>query len=152
MIEIEHTAHADAPREVVWQLLSDLRGWHAWGPWTKTEIDGDVRTMVSERKRLSGKPYVMTERVTALEPRERFEYDLLSGLPVRAYHGTVTLSDGTGGGTDIRWQSRFNPPWPIFGGLWRGAMLKVIRDVSEALARESARTATQRASGPQAES
>jgi len=90
--------------------------------------------MTSERKRLTGKPYVMTERVTALEEPGRFEYDLLSGLPIKGYHGVVTLSDAEDGGTDIRWASSFNPPWPVFGGLWRGAMLKVIRDVSEALA------------------
>jgi hypothetical protein len=119
----------------VWATLSDLEGWDRWGPWTRTTIDGDVRTMVSERKRMTGRPYVMKERVTALVPEERFEYDLLSGLPVKGYHATVTLSDAAGGGTEIHWQSRFNSPWPLLGGLWRGAMLKVIRDVSERLAR-----------------
>ena len=135
MIQIEHTAHSDAPRGEVWRKLSDLQGWHEWGPWKKTEIDGEIRTMVAERTKLTGRPYVMKERVTALVPEERFEYDLLSGLPVRNYHGTVTLLDADGGGTDIRWQSRFDPPWGPLGVLWRGAMLKVIRDVSEALAR-----------------
>jgi hypothetical protein len=133
MIEIEHIAHADAPRSQVWAKLSDLESWHEWGPWTKTDFDGEIRTMVSKRKRLTGKPYVMTERVTALEPDERFEYDLLSGLPIRNYHGTVTLRDAEGGGTEIHWQSRFDPPL-LMGFLWRGAMLKVIRDVSEDLA------------------
>jgi hypothetical protein len=95
--------------------------------------------MVSERKRLNGKPYVMTERVTALEPEERFAYELLSGLPVKNYRGVVTLSDADGGGTDIHWRSQFNPPWPFFGGLWRGAMLKVITDVSERLAAAAAK-------------
>jgi polyketide cyclase/dehydrase/lipid transport protein len=117
----------------VWARLSDLGGWHDWGPWTKTELDGDIRTLVSERKRLTGKPYVMKERVTAVEPEERLEYDLLSGLQLRNYHATVTLRDADGG-TDVRWQARFDPPWPFFGGLWRGAMLKVITDVSERLA------------------
>jgi hypothetical protein len=134
MIEIEHTAHSEASREEVWSKLSDLQNWHEWGPWTETTIDGHVRRLVSERKRLNGKPYVMTERVTAIEPQERFAYELLSGLPVRNYHSVVTLRDGDGGGTDINWKSAFDPPWPIFGGLWRGAMQKVIRDVSEALA------------------
>src|SRR3954454_3781271 len=120
VIEIEHTAHADAKRDEVWRKLSDLQRWHEWGPWTKTTIDGDVRTLVSERKHMTGKPYVMKERVTALEPQERFEYDLLSGLPIKDYHATVTLSDAGGGGTDIRWQARFSSPWPLLGGLWRG--------------------------------
>jgi hypothetical protein len=91
--------------------------------------------MVSEQKRITGKPYVMTERVTAIEPEERFAYELLSGLPVRKYSAVVTLSDADGGGTDITWHAQFKPPWLIFGGLWRGAMLKVITDVSEKLAR-----------------
>jgi Polyketide cyclase / dehydrase and lipid transport len=84
---------------------------------------------------LTGKPYVMTERVTALEPEERFEYDLLSGLPIKDYHGVVTLTDATDGGTDIHWSSSFTSPWPLGGGIWRGAMLKVISDVSEQLAK-----------------
>jgi uncharacterized protein YndB with AHSA1/START domain len=137
VIEIEHSAHSDAPRSRVWKKLADLEGWHEWGPWTKTTFDGETRTMVGDRKKLTGQPYVMKERVTKLEPEERFEYDLLSGLPVRNYHAVVTLTDAGGGGTDIRWRASFNPPWPIAGGLWRGAMLKVIRDVSERLAAAS---------------
>jgi Polyketide cyclase / dehydrase and lipid transport len=86
-----------------------------------------------ERKRLTGKPYVMKERVTTLEPEERLEYDLLSGLPVRNYHAVVTLADA-GKGTDITWSARFDPPWPIFKGLWRGGMLKVVNHVAERLA------------------
>jgi hypothetical protein len=134
MIEIEHTAHSDAPRAEVWAKLGNLASWDEWGPWTETKLDGNIRTMVAERKKLTGKPYVMKERVTALMPEERFEYDLLSGLPVKNYHGIVTLSDDPDGGTNIHWVSRFDPPWPIFGGMWRGAMLKVITDVSERLA------------------
>jgi hypothetical protein len=134
VIEISHTAHSDAPRPAVWGRLADLDNWDQWGPWTKTTSDGDVRTLVSERKRLNGKPYVMKERVTVMEPEERLEYDLLSGLPVRNYHAAVVLSDA-GGGTDITWSARFDAPWPIFKGLWFGAMLRVLRDVSGALAK-----------------
>jgi hypothetical protein len=137
VIEVEHTAYSTASRAAVWAVLADLESWHEWGPWTKTTLDGEIRTMTSERKRVTGKPYVMKERVTALVEPECFEYDLLSGLPVRNYHAVVTLSDGGDGdgGTDIHWRSSFDPPWPFFGGLWRGAMLKVIRDVSERLAK-----------------
>ena len=135
MIEIEHTAHSTRPRAEVWAKLADLDSWHEWGPWTKTTTEGDVRKLVSDRKRLTGKPYVMTERVTAMEPEERFEYDLLKGLPIKNYHSVVTLSDAAGGGTDIRWASTFKSPWPGLGFLWRGAMLKVITDVAKALAK-----------------
>ena len=135
MIEIEHTAHSPKPRSEVWNKLSDLESWHAWGPWKRTELEGDIRTMVSERRKLHGRSYVLKEKVTALVPEERFEYDLLSGLPVKNYHATVTLTDADGGGTDIHWASHFDPPWGIVGGLWRGAMLKVITEVSEALAK-----------------
>jgi hypothetical protein len=135
MIEIEHTAHSAAPRSAVWARLADLDNWDQWGPWTKTTSHDEVRTLVSERKRLSGKPYVMKERVTVMQPEERFEYDLLSGLPVRNYHATVALADAANGGTDITWSARFDAPWPVFKGLWYGAMLKVLRDVSAALAK-----------------
>jgi hypothetical protein len=134
LIEVGHTAHTSAERAAVWSRLSDLESWDEWGPWTRTDQDGELRTLVSERKRLSGKPYVMKERVTAMVAMERFEYDLVSGLPVRNYHAVVTLSDADGGGTDINWSARFDPPFPLVGGLWRGAMQKVVRQVSEALA------------------
>jgi hypothetical protein len=135
MIEIEHTAHSAAPRAQVWAKLSDLESWYEWGPWTETKLDGDIRTMVSERKRLTGKPYVMRERVIGLmQETTEFEYRLLDGLPVKNYSAVVRLTDAPDGGTDIYWGARFDPPWPIFKGLWFGAMLKVIRDVSERLA------------------
>jgi uncharacterized protein YndB with AHSA1/START domain len=134
LISIECTAHSTAPRDRVWQLLADLPGWHEWGPWTRTDFDGELRTMVSERKRITGKPYVLTERVTALVPGERLEYDLVSGLPVRNYHGVARLADTADGGTDIHWSATFDPPWPVFTGLWRGSMLKVITQVSDAVA------------------
>jgi hypothetical protein len=134
MIEVEHTAHAAAGRSQVWNKLAALDDWHEWGPWTKTTSAEGVRTMVSERKRMNGKPYVMKERLTTLQPEELLEYDLLSGLPVRNYHAAVTLSDAEDGGTDIHWAARFDPPWPFFKGLWRDAMQKVLRDVSEDLA------------------
>jgi uncharacterized protein YndB with AHSA1/START domain len=146
LIEIEHTAHSTAPRAAVWALLADLRGWHRWGPWTRTDLDGDpanpvgaTRDMHSDRKRiLARRPYHLRERVTAFEPEERLEYDLLSGLPVRNYHAAVTLSDAEDGGTDIHWRAQFDPPWPVFRGLWRDAMTGVISQVSEALAAEAA--------------
>jgi len=135
LIEVEHTAHSERPRAEVWGTLSDLENWHEWGPWKRTELEDDIRTMVSERRKLHGKQYVMKERVTALVPEERFEYDLLSGLPIKNYHGIVTLTDADDGGTDIHWAAKFDPPWRIVGGLWRGAMLKVVSDVSDALAK-----------------
>jgi hypothetical protein len=152
MIEISHTAHTDAPREEVWKKLSDLQSWNEWGPWTKTTLDGDIRRLTSDRKRLTGKPYVMTERVTALVPQERFEYDLLSGLPLKNYHGVVVLKDTDDGGTDIEWSSSFETAWPVLGGLWRGGMLKVITGVSEALATATRRTEPPHASDPPAQS
>jgi polyketide cyclase/dehydrase/lipid transport protein len=135
VIEIEHTAHSTAPRSEVWAKLADIDNWDSWGPWTETTSEGDIRRLVSERKRLSGKPYVMVERVTAMEPEERFEYDLLKGLPIKDYHSVVTLSDAPDGGTDIRWSSTFKSPWPFLSGIWRGSMLEVITDVAERLAR-----------------
>ena len=64
MIEIEHTAHSPKARAEVWAKLSDLTGWHEWGPWTETTYDGEIRRLVSDRKRLTGKAYVMTVRFT----------------------------------------------------------------------------------------
>jgi hypothetical protein len=134
VITVEHEAHSTAPQAAVWSLLADLETWHSWGPWTETRLDGDIRTMVSERKRMGGKPYVMKERVIALVEPERFEYELLSGLPVKDYRSVVTLSTADDGCTLIHWRSTFKPPYPLMGWIWGPAMHKVIRDISQKLA------------------
>ena len=134
MIEIEHETTTTAPQAAVWSLLSDLETWDSWGPWTETRLDGDIRTMVSERKRMGGKPYVMKERVIALVEPDSLEYELLSGLPVKDYHAKVTLSPAADGGTTIRWAATFKPPYPLMGWIWGPAMHKVLRDISQKLA------------------
>ena len=146
---IEAHAHSAAPREAVWQVIADVPGWSRWGAWRSSELVheggpppgglGAVKVLTSENRR----PVVSTEEVTVFEPPSRFSYKLLSGMPLRDYNATITLTDAGDGGTDITWRSQFEPKYPLTGGLFRRALGRFIKDAAQRLAREA-----ERASGP----
>ena len=121
---IEAQAHSNAPREAVWRLVADARGWSRWGAWSGTKLEregtpppggvGAIKVLTSETRR----PVVSREEVTVFEPPSRFGYKLLSsGLPLRDYDASITLDEATGGGTDITWRSQFDPKIPLTGGM-----------------------------------
>ena len=142
--KIEATAHSNAPREAVWRIVSDASGWSRWGGWTETKLEregtpppdgvGAIRVLTSETRR----PIVSREEVTEYEPPSRFAYKLLSsGLPLRNYEASITLTQADMGGTDIVWRSEFDPKVPLTGGFFRRALGKFIQDTAEQLAREA---------------
>jgi len=135
---IDATARSKAPREVVWRLLADGRGWSTWGPWTEAELEQEGSPSpdgVGAIKRLTRKPVTVREEVTLFEPPSRLVYRLLSGLPVRDYEGQVELSD-TDDGTQIHWRSEFDAA-PVIGTLLRWQLGRTMTDVAIRLAREA---------------
>jgi hypothetical protein len=141
---IEAKAHSTAPREAVWRVVEDAPGWSRWGAWKSVELEregnpppgglGAIKVLTSETRR----PVVSREEVTVFDPPSRFGYHLLSsGLPLRDYDATVTLTEAADGGTDIEWRSQFNPKIPLTGGMFRRALGKFIQDAAERLAREA---------------
>ena len=144
--KVEAFAHSDAPREEVWRLVSDASGWSRWGGWTETKLEregspppdgvGAIRVLTSQTRR----PIVSREEVTEYEPPSRFAYKLLSsGLPLRNYNASITLTQADMGGTDITWRSEFDSQVPLTGGFFRRALQKFIQDTAERLAREAER-------------
>ena len=142
---VEAKAHSAAPREQVWELVADARGWSRWGAWRAAELEregtpppgglGAVKSLTSETRGLTGRPIVSLEEVTAFEPPSRFGYKLLSGLPLRDYNASIELAEAAGGGTDITWRSQFEGKVPGTGGLFRRALQKFTQDAAERLAR-----------------
>ncbi len=94
-----------------------------------------MKVLTSENRR----PVVSREEVTVFEPPARFGYKLLSGLPLRDYNASITLTEASDGGTDITWRSQFDSKYPLTGGLIRRALQKFIDDAAQRLAREAER-------------
>ena len=138
---VEAKAQSAAPREAVWALVADARGWSRWGAWRSSELEregtpppgglGAIKALTSGRRR----PIVSREEVTAFEPPARFGYRLLSGLPLRNYEASITLAEAPGGGTDIVWRSQFDAKIPLTRGLFRLMLQKFTQDTAERLAR-----------------
>ena len=141
---IEASAHSAAPRDVVWRVIADARRWSEWGPWDRAEIErpgeGEDHGL-GAIKVLIRRPVRTRELITAFEPPERFGYRVLSGLPVRDYNATVTLTEGDADGTEIRWRSEFDPKLPGTGALLRRWLQGVITQVAERAASEAERQA-----------
>ena len=139
---VEATVRAGAPRQTVWDVLSDLRGWHQWGDWQTTEITQEGNPPpngVGALRRLVQRPVTMRERVEVFEPPSRFGYEVLSGLPVRDYHSVVTLSDAGVEATNIHWESHFDARWRLLDGPMRAFIGYVLRNVSGKLVAEAER-------------
>jgi Polyketide cyclase / dehydrase and lipid transport len=138
----EATVRASAPRQVVWDVLADLRSWDEWGDWQATDIEqeGDPPPYgVGAIRRLVQRPLTMKERVELYEPPSRFGYELLAGLPMRDYHALVTLSDAGEGATNIHWQARFDGHWRALDRPMRRFIGYVLRTVTAKLAAEAER-------------
>lgn len=101
MPSFSHRTVIHAPVEVVFDLLTDHRGYASFTPLRSVTLEregepapngvGAIRIL-----RLAGPP--LREEVTEYVPPSRFAYRLLSGAPVRDYTATVDLlpeSEGT---------------------------------------------------------
>ena len=142
--QAEATVRTSAPREVVWDVLADVRSWKAWGDWHTTELEreGDPPPNGVGAIRLTARrPLRVREEVEIWEPPGRFGYTLLSGLPLRDYHSVVTLTEAGGGGTNVHWQSRFDVSVRGSDALFRFLVSKTLKDIATKLAREAERRA-----------
>ena len=140
----EATVRAAAPRQVVWDVLADVRSWSEWGDWHTTELEreGDPPPDGVGAIRLTARrPLRVREEVEIWEPPSRFGYTLLSGLPLRDYHSVVTLSQAGEGATNIHWHSRFDVSVRGSDALFRFLVRKTLDDIATKLARESERRA-----------
>ena len=132
-----------APREVVFDVLTDHRGYADITPVRRAELEregdpapngiGAIRVL-----RALGPP--LREEVIAFERPRRFSYTILSGIPVRDHIGTVLL-DPTPGGTLMTYTVKMIPTLPLGGA----AVLGVARQAVKVLVRGVAGEAERRA-------
>jgi hypothetical protein len=141
--QAQATVHAAAPRDIVWNVLADVRSWSDWGDWHTTELEreGDPPPDgIGAIRMTARRPLHVREQVEVWEPPSRFGYTLLSGLPLRDYHSVVTLSE-SGDGTDIHWQSRFDVSVRGTDAIFRFLVRKTLGDIAKKLAAEAERRA-----------
>jgi hypothetical protein len=143
---VEASAQSSAPRDAVWAVVADLERWKDWGPWEVSDVEspgngeGAIRIMRSAERRLGRKPK-LREQVTVFEPPMRFGYTLLSGMPVKDYQATITLTEA-GEGTEIVWRAEFAGTLPGVGAVTRSVLAPFFADTVERLAREAERRVT----------
>jgi len=142
---VEARARPGASPQEVFDVLADVTCWSRWGRWSRAELErpdeaggggvGAVRVLES---RSYGRTVVNRELVTELVPGETLGYHLLSGLPLRDYHGRVELRPD-GDGTLVTWSCRFERATPGLTRLYRRALQGVLSDAVERLARYAER-------------
>lgn len=135
-ITVTGTAHSTADAQVLYEILRDRPTWPDWSSLgryefvsgTEGELDA-VCVFVTNRIR-------SVEQIIELVPDRRLAYALLSGLPMRDYRGVVDLTP-TDAGTEIRWQSSFEPKVAGTGWFFRAMMGALIPRMAAALARRA---------------
>jgi uncharacterized protein YndB with AHSA1/START domain len=131
----------DAPPEVVFEVLTDHRGYADITPMRSVELEregepapngvGAIRVL-----RLIGPP--LREEVLAYEAPSRFSYTVLSGLPVRDHVGTAELKpEGTR--TKVVYAVRTTPTVPLVGALVVAGIKRAIGQLLDGVAVESQR-------------
>lgn len=113
MPQIDVRARAQASPQRVWDLLVNAESWGDWAPFDEVTVEQGRE--VGEFRRVRAGRITTRERVTGFDPPRRYVYEIVSGLPIRAYVADVRLSPLAGGGTDIRWQATFRARVPGTG-------------------------------------
>jgi uncharacterized protein YndB with AHSA1/START domain len=125
LIDFTITKTTSAPIEKVFDLITDHARYKEMTPLRVSTLEREgtpAPNGVGARRKLGviGPPQV--EEVTEFVRPTRFQYKLLSGLPVKDHTGTVVLTD-TGGGTRVDYTVHSTPTIPG-GGLVLGPVLK----------------------------
>jgi uncharacterized protein YndB with AHSA1/START domain len=120
------TKTVDAPPEIVFDILTDHRGYPKITPIRRVELEregqpapnglGAIRVM-----HLAGPP--LREEITTYERPSRFAYKILSGAPLRDHLGDVTL-EPIAGGTLVTYRVDAKPV-PVAGHAFVGALRAV---------------------------
>jgi uncharacterized protein YndB with AHSA1/START domain len=130
-----------APPEVVFELLTDHRGYADLTPLRRVDLEreGDpAPNGVGAIRVLHAVGPPLREEVLAYRPPSRFSYRVLSGLPVRDHVGTVELT-GRGDGTEVVYAVRMNPTVPVVGGAVVAGVRQGVKQLLKGVAAEAER-------------
>ncbi len=132
-----------APPEVVFDVLTDHRGYADITPMRKSELEregepapngvGAIRALHSV-----GPP--LREEVVSYQRPSRFSYKVISGIPVRDHLGTVVLTS-EGSGTRVTYAVKTTPTLPLVGGAVVAVTKLAIRQLLSGISTESERRA-----------
>ena len=136
-IEVSAEAETSASPARVFALLKDGATWTQWGMFKSYELErpGRADRLGVGSVRVFATPISRTcEEVVELVPDRRLSYTLLSGLPFVGYRADVDLEPRAGGGTLIRWCSRFRAKYTGTGWFWAWFMKRTLRTAAGQLA------------------
>ena len=135
-IEVSTEAETSASPGRVFALLKDGSTWPQWSMFESYGLErpgqidplgiGSVRVFATRVSKTR-------EEVIELIPDRRLSYTLLSGLPFVGYRADVDLQERPGGGTLIRWRSRFGVKRSGTGWFWSWFMKRTLRTVTAQL-------------------
>jgi hypothetical protein len=136
-IEVSAEAQTSASPARVFALLKDGATWTQWGMFKSYALErpGRADPLGVGSVRVFATPVSKTcEEVVELVPDRRLSYTLLSGLPFDGYRADVDLEPRPGGGTLIRWCSRFRVKHLGTGWFWTWFMKRTLRTATAQLA------------------
>jgi hypothetical protein len=140
VVEIQFEGWTPAALEVTWSVLAAQGDMATWAPIQSSRLErpgGQQPDGVGAIRVLKARPATIREQITAFDAPHRLEYQMLSGLPVRDYHGTTLLSSHDGG-TNIVWTVSMRPRLPGIAFLVRRSVRGLVKGlVEESTARES---------------
>lgn len=132
-----------APRETIFEVLVDHRGYSSITPLRRSELEreGDpAPNGAGAIRKLSAVGPPLREEVLTYEEPSRFSYTLLSGLPVRDHVGTVELTPNDGG-TKMTYAVRTIPTVPLVGAVVVGAVKLGVKQLIDGVSAEAERRA-----------
>lgn len=110
-LRVEAEQIARATPAAIWALVSDVRRYPEWGPWSAAGYQrpgddsphgpGAVQWLRSARRAYLRYP-TSIEKVLEVEENRRLVYTVIGGIPVRNYRAEVTLTP-VADGTRVRW-------------------------------------------------
>jgi uncharacterized protein YndB with AHSA1/START domain len=132
-----------APPEVVFDVLTDHRGYAELTPLRRSELEREGEPApngVGAIRALTAVGPPMREEVIAYERPTRFSYTVLSGLPVRDHVGTASLQQSSAG-TKITYALRTTPTIPYASGIVLLVLKRAISQLLNGVSSEAERRA-----------
>ncbi|RDJ31173.1 MAG: SRPBCC family protein [Crenarchaeota archaeon] len=105
---VKKTVTIKASKQKVWKKISNIVGLD-WleGQKRTTYLSKKKRDVGSIRKIFFDNGDIVEEHIVGWKNNEYFSYIAVSGLPLRAYHATISMESGKNS-QKITWQSYFN--------------------------------------------
>lgn len=134
--------HSPATPDEIWRLVATAGYWPTWARVRSATLErygANAPEGVGAVRAFRTPLGTTREEVVVYEVGRRLGYALVSGLPVRAYHGDVALSRQPDG-TAITWSASYQSTW-LWHLLVRWMIHSSARRLADAAGRAGARSA-----------